>query len=59
MGVIGRAADQVGLGLDGGDAGGVDPVDEALDLAHHLRSDAVARKQQEFVGSHESISALC
>ena len=59
MGVIGAAADEVGLGLDGREAAGIDPGDEAADLGHHLGADAVAGKQQEIVNSHEFRSTLC
>ena len=46
MRVVGAAPDKVGLGVDGGEALGVDPADDALDLAHHLGPDAVAGEKQ-------------
>ena len=52
MGVVGAAADQIGLGLDRGEAASVHPGDDALGLGHHLGADAVAGKQQELIGCH-------
>ena len=54
MGVIGAAADEVGLGLDGGETVGVDPGDDTGDFAHHLGADPVAGKKQELVSLHAS-----
>ncbi len=59
MGIVGRAADEVGLGLDGDAALAVDPSDDALDFGHHLRPDAVARQQQDIENGHGSGSPLC
>ena len=52
VGVIGRAADEAGVGLEAGDARLVEPVDQPLYLAHHLGADTVAGEQQQFVGRH-------
>ena len=52
MRVIGAAADEVGLGVDGGEALGVDPAHDALDFCHHLGADAVAGEEQEIVSGH-------
>ena len=59
MGVVGAAADEIGLGLDCGDPARIDPVDEARDLGHHLGADAVARKQQDIENCHEFRPTLC
>ena len=59
MGIVGAAADKVGLGLDARRPARIDPGDHALDLGHHFGADAVAGKKQEFVGSHEFAPTLC
>ena len=59
MRIVGAAADQVGLGLDRGEAGRVDPGDEALDLGHHLRPDAVAGEQKKLIGCHVTSAVPC
>ena len=46
---IGGAADQILVDLEAGDALAVEPVDDARDLAHHLRADAVAGQEQKFL----------
>ena len=52
MGVVGRAADEVGLGLEGCDAAPAEPGDELLDLARDLRPDAVAGQEKELERRH-------
>ena len=52
MRVVGAAADEVGLGLELGEALRVDPGHEAGHLAHHLGTDAVAGEQQKLIGRH-------
>ena len=52
VGVIGRAADQAGIGLEFGDPGRIEPIDQPLHLAHHLGADTVTGEQQQFVGRH-------
>jgi hypothetical protein len=42
MRVIGAAADEAAIGLEFGDALGVEPGDDRFDFFHHLRADAVA-----------------
>ena len=59
MGIVGAAADEVGLGLDASVTTRIDPGDDALDLGHHFGADAVAGKKQEFVNGHEFLSTLC
>ena len=59
MGIVGAAADEVGLGLDARFSPRIDPGDNALDLGHHFGADAVAGKKQEFVNGHEFLSTLC
>ena len=59
MGIVGAAADEVGLGLDVRLSPRIHPVDHALDLGHHFGADAVAGKKQEFVNGHEFLSTLC
>jgi hypothetical protein len=50
--IVGTAADKVGLGVDGGEAPGVDPADDPLNLTHNLGPDAVAGEQQQVVSFH-------
>jgi hypothetical protein len=57
MGVIGAAADEAALGLEFRNARGVEPRDDVLDFFHHLRADAVARKQEQVIGGHVSFHA--
>ena len=52
MGVIGAAADQGFFRLEAGDAGAAMPGDDLFQLRHDLGPDAVAGKQEEFVGRH-------
>ena len=58
MRVVGAAADQVGLGLELGEALRVDPGHEAGHLAHHLGADAVAGEQQKLIGRHGCTAPL-
>ena len=46
MGIIGAAADKVGLGLDLGETFSVNPIDQARDFRHHFGADPVAGQQQ-------------
>ena len=46
VGIVSAAADEVGLGLDLCQTLRVNPVDQALDLAHHLGADAVTGEQE-------------
>ena len=46
------AADEAGVGLELGDPGRIEPVDQPLHLAHHFGADTVAGEQQQFVGRH-------
>src|SRR5215218_9748184 len=52
MGVIGRAADEVRLGLEV-DAPLAEPAHDLLDLAHDLRTDAVAGEKEKLVRCHD------
>jgi hypothetical protein len=52
MGIVGRPADQSVLDLEGGHAAGVEPVDDARELGHDLRSDPVAGQQQQLECRH-------
>ena len=57
MGVVGRAADEIRLGLDRGDARSVHPGDDALGLGDHFGADTVAGKQQKLIGCHAPFHA--
>ncbi len=52
MGIIGAAADKIGLGLDLGETVCVNPVDQAGDFRHHFGANPVAGQQQHFVSHH-------
>ena len=53
MGVVGAAADQVGLGLDAWQGRcALTQATTPLGLAHHLGADAVAGEQQKLIGCH-------
>ena len=47
MGVIGAAPDKIGLAGDLAHARIAEPSDDAFDLAHDLRADAVAGEQKQ------------
>ena len=60
MGIVGAATDQVGLGFDLGDARAHSTQrDDAFDLGHDFRADAVTGKKQEFVSGHGLAPTLC
>ena len=59
MRVIGGAADEALLRLEGGDAGCAQKGDELLGLGHDFRADAVAGQKKELVGGHEILSQSC
>ena len=50
--VVGRAADEVGVGLELGAAALVEEVDDALDLGDGFDADAVAGQQEQVVRGH-------
>ena len=50
MSVVGTAADEVALGLEGGEADVARSAGKSLGLGHHFGADAVAGQEQKLVG---------